>query len=368
MTINTSVVDKVQQINNKQMQQHNFESALSLLENQNSVSTDTLLMIKSLYQSLQTSHHQPASLCHPHPVSGLDSQSCSAECSDLETSSASGEDTCDKSKMIEKKFKPASSKRQQLTSDEAAEIFELRPRSKTGKALRRGSMLLCKTIAPKYGVSPKTIRDIWRGRTWLHATEHLWTEEDKRQKPSCRSAAPHSQISEPDAELRGHAESPRSNTDLSSMAASSPCIDHMRAMHEQQMRGPCFDYHQASQRSLNAGCLPAVHPWHPNAASSSPTSWASIALQQLALQRMQAPNLNLASSLTAAPSPTGSSFPAFNPALLCQLCGPAGVGVVGVGAGPLLAQGVAAGLPFAPQPAYGGAAGLGGFARGAWGM
>ena len=158
------------------------------------------------------------------------------------------------------------------------------------------------------------------------------------------------------------------------MAVSSPCIDHMRAMHEQQVRGQCIDYHQASQRSLNAGCLPAVHPCQPHAASSSPTSWASIALQQLALQRMQgcaAHNLNLASSLTATPAPAGSNFPAFNLALLRQLCGPAGVGlgVGGIGAGPLLAQGVAAGLPFAPlQPAYGGAAGLGGFARGAWGM
>ena len=82
----------------------------------------------------------------------------------------------------QKKFKPASSKRQQLTSDEAAEIFELRPRLKGNIILKRGSMLMCKGIAPRFGISPKTVRDIWRGRTWLHATQHLWTDEEKKSK------------------------------------------------------------------------------------------------------------------------------------------------------------------------------------------
>ena len=245
-------------------------------------------------------------------------------------------------------------------------------------------MLLCKIIAPKYGVSPKTIRDIWRGRTWLHATEHLWTEEDKGQKSS-RSAAPISQIAEePDAEIRFKLQSPQNNADLSStrsLAAPGPCNDHLRALHELQMRqmrgqlqmrGQRFDYHQAAQRSLNAACLPARHPCHLSAASPSPTTWASVALQQLALQRMQgcaAHSLNLAPSLTAAPAAATSNPPVFDPALLRQLCGPAGFGF-GVGGGPLLAAGVAPGLPLAPlRPAYAGGAGfrVGGLARGAWG-
>ena len=29
-------------------------------------------------------------------------------------------------------------------------------------------------IAKRYGVSPKTIRDIWNRRTWAYATIHLW--------------------------------------------------------------------------------------------------------------------------------------------------------------------------------------------------
>jgi hypothetical protein len=346
-----------------------FETALSLLENQSSVSTDTVLMIKNLYQSLQAANHQPASMCHPRPVSS-DSQSCSAESSDLEASSASSENTCDTSKAVEKRFKPASSKRQQLTSREAAEIFELRPRSKAGKALRRGSMLLCKTIAPKYGVSAKTIRDIWRGRTWLHATEHLWTEDDKRHNISSRSLVPHSQIAEPEAELRGHQESLQRSTDLSSMrslAGSGPCNHHLQAMNDLQRGSQCF---QAPQPSLNAGCLPASHLYHPNAAPPSPASWASITLQQLALRQcMQgcaAHSLNLA---PPAPAVAVSNPPFFDPALLRQLCSPAGVGVGGVCTGPLLTTGVAAGLPFAPlHPAYVGAAGLGSVHRGSWGM
>ena len=136
-------------------------------------------------------------------------------------------------------------------------------------------------------------------------------------------------------------------------------------MHEQQMRSNCFDYHQPSQRSLSAGSLPASQAWHPNTASPSPTSWTSIALQQLALRSMQGCAAHqLASALNAAaaaPKP-----PAFDPALLRQLCGPAGVGV---NAGPPLAPGLAPGLPLGPlQPAYAGAASFGGFARGAWGL
>jgi len=82
-----------------------------------------------------------------------------------------------------RKFKPSSSKRQQLTAEEAAEIYSMRPVVEgKGKRPKRGSMIRCKTIAPKYGVSAKTIRDIWRGRTWIEATRHLWTSEEKQRR------------------------------------------------------------------------------------------------------------------------------------------------------------------------------------------
>ena len=62
-----------------------------------------------------------------------------------------------------------------LTAQQAADIYKLKP-------------LLCETsdqpkirgqsipIANQYGVSPKTIRDIWNRRTWVVATKHLYTE------------------------------------------------------------------------------------------------------------------------------------------------------------------------------------------------
>jgi hypothetical protein len=82
-----------------------------------------------------------------------------------------------------RKFKPSSSKRQQLTAEEAAEIYKMRPVVEgKGKRPKRGSMIRCKAIAPKYGVSAKTIRDIWRGRTWIEATRHLWTSEEKHRR------------------------------------------------------------------------------------------------------------------------------------------------------------------------------------------
>ena len=80
-------------------------------------------------------------------------------------------------------FKDPSSKRQQLTAEEAAEIYARRPVShKRGRMFRKGSMNECKKLGPKYGVTAKTIRDIWYGRTWQAATRHLWTNEEVAQR------------------------------------------------------------------------------------------------------------------------------------------------------------------------------------------
>ena len=54
------------------------------------------------------------------------------------------------SKLLEpttrRPFKPSSSKRQQLIAKEAVEIYLLRPKTKAGKLLRRGSMAHCKVL------------------------------------------------------------------------------------------------------------------------------------------------------------------------------------------------------------------------------
>ena len=66
----------------------------------------------------------------------------------------------------------------QLTPARALEIFKLRPRLKNPGQRRRGEMVHCKTIAPQFGVSPKTVREIWSGRAWARATRKEWTTEE----------------------------------------------------------------------------------------------------------------------------------------------------------------------------------------------
>ena len=61
-----------------------------------------------------------------------------------------------------------------LTSMVAREIFQVKAThgfASTHSASQR--------LASKYGVSPKAIRDIWIGRSWLEATYDLWSVEDR---------------------------------------------------------------------------------------------------------------------------------------------------------------------------------------------
>ena len=55
-----------------------------------------------------------------------------------------------------------------LTRDQAIAIFQLRPTSESPSTTRASFM-----VARAYSVSEKTVRDIWRGRTWHRETVHL---------------------------------------------------------------------------------------------------------------------------------------------------------------------------------------------------
>ena len=55
-----------------------------------------------------------------------------------------------------------------LNREQAIEIFQLRPHG-TSEGIGRSSL----AVARIYKVSEKTVRDIWRGRTWHHETLHL---------------------------------------------------------------------------------------------------------------------------------------------------------------------------------------------------
>ena len=61
-----------------------------------------------------------------------------------------------------------------LTQDEAREIFLARLQN--GKS---GSNSFSTRLAEHYNISPKAIRDIWTGRSWLEATFDLWNAEDR---------------------------------------------------------------------------------------------------------------------------------------------------------------------------------------------
>ena len=59
-----------------------------------------------------------------------------------------------------------------LTSDEVIKIFKMKPfdlRRSSWKDEGKG----VSSIANLFGVSSKTIRDIWSGRTWYRETYHL---------------------------------------------------------------------------------------------------------------------------------------------------------------------------------------------------
>ena len=61
-----------------------------------------------------------------------------------------------------------------LSNEEARDIFKLQP-THGFPSLHAASV----DIAKRYGVSPKAIRDIWTGRSWLNATFSLWNADER---------------------------------------------------------------------------------------------------------------------------------------------------------------------------------------------
>ena len=59
-----------------------------------------------------------------------------------------------------------------LTQLQAAEIYEMKPAVPSRIAHQR-SASQSRMVAERYGVSSKTVRDIWNKKTWIFATMHL---------------------------------------------------------------------------------------------------------------------------------------------------------------------------------------------------
>jgi hypothetical protein len=77
-----------------------------------------------------------------------------------------------------------------LNRDKAMEIYARRPDEMGFRKSRRGTMVGCEAVAVEFGVTPKTIRDIWRGRTWGEATGHPQADSETRSVPPRRSPSP----------------------------------------------------------------------------------------------------------------------------------------------------------------------------------
>ena len=213
------------------MHQQSLEAALTLPDSQGDVFSDAMTLMEEMHQELRNSPKQ----CFVKSEIKADSI-CRLQ-KPLPHVPAIGNQNAE---SVTKKFKPPSSKRQQLTDKDAVEIFQQRPRARKGKTLRKGSMLLCKTIAPKYGVSAKTIRDIWRGRTWLHATEHLWTPDDKLPKATMRAPISSSaSVATPSPRLNLHSCSKTSNFfDATIDIQGAACQHSARAPQMRQCSAP----------------------------------------------------------------------------------------------------------------------------------
>ena len=59
-----------------------------------------------------------------------------------------------------------------LSNSQVIEIFELKSSPSTVRNTRKG-WIPSSALAKRFGVTSKTIRDIWMGRTWYRVTHHL---------------------------------------------------------------------------------------------------------------------------------------------------------------------------------------------------
>ena len=85
-----------------------------------------------------------------------------------------------------------------LTAEQAVTIFLAR-KERTGK---RGTV--ANRLACRYGVSPRTVRDIWNLRTWTEATRPQWSSADfarsaKKESMKRGCAPPDARARNPDA-------------------------------------------------------------------------------------------------------------------------------------------------------------------------
>ncbi|EKX42011.1 hypothetical protein GUITHDRAFT_111865 [Guillardia theta CCMP2712] len=62
-----------------------------------------------------------------------------------------------------------------LTPEKAIEIYSLRGFQSDSKTAESCS------IAKRFGISAKAVRDIWDRKSWAHATMYMWTADERRE-------------------------------------------------------------------------------------------------------------------------------------------------------------------------------------------
>jgi hypothetical protein len=65
-----------------------------------------------------------------------------------------------------------------LTADQARMIYSLRSETTAQTFELRSVAGKSSLVAELYGVSPKTIRDVWNRKTWTQVTRPMWTAEE----------------------------------------------------------------------------------------------------------------------------------------------------------------------------------------------
>ena len=75
-----------------------------------------------------------------------------------------------------------------ITSEAARKIF-------MSRAMRRKNDGLASRLGQDFGISAKAVRDIWRLRTWAHATQTYWTPEDMRNQLKKKLTSTHCRTS-----------------------------------------------------------------------------------------------------------------------------------------------------------------------------
>ena len=148
-----------------------------------------------------------------------------------------------------------------LTSEAAIQIFKLRPALKSPIDDAESRLKTSSSIAKRFGVSPKTVRDIWIGRTWYRQTFPL---DPERPNSSERLSK---QMGRPRGSKDKSPRSRRSQEGEPGIKPISPLVLPNPAVHSTASQRQCHEFatmdavigtlYPADEISIGSASLPA---------------------------------------------------------------------------------------------------------------